>query len=134
MFRLDGALAAAGDGLARPSGQTSARWRVLAAVEQQPRTVAQIARAWSLARQSVQRVADALDQEGLVAYEDNPDDRRAKLVRLTSRGAGVLAQIQAAQWTWAEEVGGRIGAEDLDSAVDILTRLLAALSERPDST
>ena len=70
VFRLDGALTAAGDALARPTGQTTARWRVLAAVEQQPLTVAQIARAWSLARQSVQRIADALEQDGLVAYAE----------------------------------------------------------------
>src|SRR6187455_3267451 len=72
VFRLDGALTATGDALARPAGQTSARWRILAAAERQPLTVAQIARAWSLARQSVQRIADALEHDGLVAYEDNP--------------------------------------------------------------
>jgi DNA-binding MarR family transcriptional regulator len=134
VFRLDGALAAVGDALARPTGQTSARWRVLAAVEQQPRTVAQIARAWSLARQSVQRIADALAHEGLVAYEDNPEDRRAKLLRLTPAGAGVLAQIQGAQRAWADEIGNRMGAKDIAAALDILTRLLAALGERQDST
>src|SRR5215475_11245037 len=69
VFRLDGALTAAGDALARPAGQTSARWRVLAAVEREPLSVAQIARAWSLARQSVQRIADALERDGLVSYE-----------------------------------------------------------------
>jgi DNA-binding MarR family transcriptional regulator len=61
-----------GDAVARPVGQTSARWRVLAAVEEAPATVSQIARAWGLARQSVQRVADALVGEGWAAYEENP--------------------------------------------------------------
>src|SRR5262245_57847369 len=97
IFRLDGALTAAGDALARPAGQTSARWRVLAALERRPLTVAQIARAWSLARQSVQRIADALEHDGLLAYEDNPGHRRAKLVRLEPAGAHALARIQAAQ-------------------------------------
>jgi DNA-binding MarR family transcriptional regulator len=128
VFRLDGALAAAGDALARPAGQTSARWRVLAAVEQQPLTVAQIARAWSLARQSVQRIADALERDGLVAYEDNPGHRRAKLVRLTPAGTEALAQIQAAQRAWADELGRRIGAAELEEASATLTRLLEALS------
>jgi DNA-binding MarR family transcriptional regulator len=129
IFRLDGALTAAGDALARPAGQTTARWRILAAVERQPMTVAQIARAWSFARQSVQRIADALEQDGLVTYEPNPDHRRAKLVQLTSAGAGVLAQIQAAQRAWADEVGARVGAADLDSANDVLARVLAALAD-----
>src|SRR3954469_25505909 len=104
ILRLEGILTAAGDALAAPSGQTSARWRVLAAIEEEPLTVAQIARAWSLARQSVQRVADLLAREGLVAYEDNPGHRRAKLVRLTRRGRTTLHEIQAAQRRWADDL------------------------------
>jgi DNA-binding MarR family transcriptional regulator len=133
VFRLDGALTAAGDALARPAGQTSARWRILASLEQNPLTVAQIARAWSLARQSVQRIADALERDGLVTYEDNPDHRRAKLVQLTPGGADALAQIQAAQQTWANELGEQIGAADLDAATDVLTRLLALLAEHRET-
>jgi DNA-binding MarR family transcriptional regulator len=129
IFRLDGALTAAGDALARPAGQTSARWRILAAVEERPLTVAQIARAWSLARQSVQRIADTLERDGLVAYEDNPGHRRARLVTLTPSGLGALAQIQAAQRAWAESVGERIGASELEAAGGVLARLLSALAE-----
>ena len=55
VFRLDGLLRSAGDRLAAPAGQTTARWRVLAAVDAGPLTVADIARAWWLSRQSVQR-------------------------------------------------------------------------------
>lgn len=128
VFRLDGALTAAGDALARPAGQTTARWRVLAAVEHQPLTVAQIARAWSFARQSVQRIADALERDGLIRYEANPGHRRARLVRLTPAGARVLAEIQAAQRAWADELGGRVGAADLETASEILGRVLSALT------
>jgi DNA-binding MarR family transcriptional regulator len=77
ILQLGGLLTAAGDTLARPAKQTSARWQVLAAVEHAPATVAQIARALGLARQSVQRLADLLSDEGLTAYDDNPDHARA---------------------------------------------------------
>jgi len=127
IFRLEGALSARGDALARPVGQTTARWRVLASIEDEPRTVAQIARAWSLARQSVQRVADALAREGLVTLEDNPAHRRARLLRLTPLGARTLARIQAAQTAWANDLGARIGKDDLVAATEILTRVLAEL-------
>lgn len=126
VFRLEGALKAVGDSLARPAGQTSARWRVLAAVESTPRSVAQIARAWSFARQSVQRVADELERDGLIAYEDNPGHKRAKLVRLTPAGATALGRIQAAQRAWADELGGQIPLDDLERASEILTRILEA--------
>jgi DNA-binding MarR family transcriptional regulator len=127
VFRLNGMLTAAGDALAQPAGQTSARWRVLAAVEQRPMTVAQIARAWSLARQSVQRVADLLEQDGLVTYEANPAHRRASLVRLTPRGRSALRRIQAAQREWADDIGHEVGVEDLATANRILARVLDTL-------
>jgi DNA-binding MarR family transcriptional regulator len=129
VFRLEGYLTAAGDALAAPSGQTSARWRVLAAVEDEPMTVAQIARAWSLARQSVQRVADLLARDGLVVYEDNPEHRRAKLVRLTPDGRATLTQIQAAQRRWADDLGKRLSSDDLDTVNRILSEILETLTE-----
>jgi DNA-binding MarR family transcriptional regulator len=126
VFRLDGMLKATGDKLAKPAGQTTARWRVLAAVEDEPMTVAQIARAWSLARQSVQRVADVLERDGLVTYEENPAHRRAQLVRLTPRGRSALRRIRAAQREWADALGDRIGTGDLQTASRILSRIIEA--------
>jgi DNA-binding MarR family transcriptional regulator len=127
VFRLNGMLAAAGVALARPHGQTAARWRGRAGGERTPMTVAQIARAWSLARQSVQRVADLLERDGLVSYEANPAHRRASLLRLTPEGRSTLRRIQAAQREWADDVGRAIGIDDLATADRILTRVLEAL-------
>jgi DNA-binding MarR family transcriptional regulator len=129
VLRLSGLLTAAGDALAEPAGQTSARWQVLAGAEHAPMTVAQIARRLGLARQSVQRVSDLLEREGLVAYEDNPDDQRAQLLELTPRGRSALATIQKAQRAWADALGARIGEADLRRAGDVLERLWAALQE-----
>ena len=126
VFRLNGLLAAAGDALARPAGQTTARWQLLAMVEDAPATVAQTARALGLARQSVQRVADVLEAEGLVAYIDNPSHRRARLVELTDGGRAALSAIQAAQRPWADRIGGAVGERDLLHA----SRILESVIER----
>src|SRR3954470_15999594 len=101
VMQLNGLLMAAGDALAAPAVQTSARWQVLAAVKDAPLSVAQIARAMNLTRQSVQRVADLLEEDGLTAYEDNPAHARAKLLRLTPKGRKALQTIQAGQKVWA---------------------------------
>jgi DNA-binding MarR family transcriptional regulator len=130
VFRLNGQLAAAGDALARPAGQTTARWQVLAAVEDEPMSVAQIARALGLARQSVQRVADALEVARLVAYRDNPNHRRARLVELTEAGRATLHAIQAEQAPWANALGDAIGERDLRRANELLDRVLQAMSAR----
>lgn len=128
VLQLAGLLLEAGDALAAPAGQTSARWRVLATVEDAPATVATIARALGQARQSVQRVADLLAAEGLAVFDENPDDRRAMLLRLTARGRSALRAIQDAQRGWADVLGATIGARALEDASATLARLTDALA------
>jgi DNA-binding MarR family transcriptional regulator len=129
VFRLDGLLKAVGDALAEPTGQTTARWRVLAAIDEAPLTVAQIARAWWLTRQSVQRIADLLARDGLVAFQTNPAHRRAQLVALTPSGRRALDRIRAAQHAWASELGDRVDLADVHAANQALTKVIAHLDE-----
>jgi DNA-binding MarR family transcriptional regulator len=130
VFRLNGLLIAVGDAMAEPSGQTSARWRVLAAIDKTPLSVAQIARAWWLTRQSVQRVADVLVRDGLATYEANPNHRRAKLLRITPAGLSALHKIRLRQRAWAESLGAQIGEPELRAANATLTRMLKTLTTR----
>jgi DNA-binding MarR family transcriptional regulator len=127
VFLVHGRLVAAGDALARPAGQTSARWLVLAAVEDEPLTVAQVARRLHLARQSVQPVANLLVRGRFAAFHENPRDRRAQLLALTPAGRESLGAIQAAQREWADALGARIGARRLGRAVAILDQVIRAM-------
>lgn len=127
VMQLNGLLTAAGDALAAPAGQTSARWQVLATVEDAPLSVAQIARAMNLTRQSVQRVADLLVEEGLSVYESNPAHARAKLVRLTAKGRKALQTIQAEQKVWANALADGMNEAQLRAASTVLAQLQQAL-------
>jgi len=123
----------AGEALAKPAGQTLARWLVLETIQDQPATVAQIGRTLHLARQGVQRLADVLVRDGLAVYEDNPAHRRAKLLRLTPQGRTALRTIQTAQAAWADALGAKIGEEELRQASILLDRVLQAASgDAPD--
>jgi DNA-binding MarR family transcriptional regulator len=117
----------AGEALAKPAGQTLARWLVLEAVQDEPATVAQIARRMHLARQGVQRLADVLVRDGLAIYEPNPAHRRAKLLRLTPEGRSALRTVQAAQKTWADALGAELGEAELRQASAVLDRVLEAV-------
>jgi DNA-binding MarR family transcriptional regulator len=130
LFRLNGLIAAEGEMLVRPAGQTTARWQVLASVEEAPATVATIARTLGLARQSVQRVADALEQGGLISYEDNPRHRRARLVTLSEQGRKALRRIQAEQQPWADSLGAAVGERELVKATSALDRVLSVMTAR----
>ncbi len=127
VLRLAGHLTAAGDALAKPSGQTSARWQVLAAASHGTMTVADVGRALGQARQGIQRIADVLEAEGLTRYEDNPAHQRAKLLAITPKGATALAEIKSRQTEWADALGAEIGTRDLREATDLVGRVLEGL-------
>ncbi|HET7463610.1 MAG TPA: MarR family transcriptional regulator [Longimicrobium sp.] len=130
VLRLNGHLTAAGDALARPAGQTSARWQVMGVVEHGPATVAQVARALGLARQSVQRIADLLEGDGLAEFIPNPADRRAALLQLTVAGRAALRTIQTAQRAWADALGAEIGEDALRQASEVLARVAEVVASR----
>jgi DNA-binding MarR family transcriptional regulator len=119
----------AGEALAKPAGQTLARWLVLETVQDAPATVAQIARTLHLARQGVQRLADLLVRDGLAAYQDNPAHRRAKLLRLTPQGRSALRAIQTAQAAWADALGAKLGEAELRQTSILLDRVLQAVQK-----
>jgi DNA-binding MarR family transcriptional regulator len=129
VLRLHGLLMDAGDALAKPAGQTSARWQVMAAVEGGPATVAQVARMLSLRRQSVLRVADLLCSDGLAVYTANPAHLRARLLQLTPQGLTALRSIQEAQRVWADALGAQLGEGALSRACRTLNLVARAVRQ-----
>lgn len=130
IFRTNGQLLAAGDELAAPFGMTSARWQVLGAVglSERPLSVPQIASAMGITRQGVQRQINLLTEQDLLKATPNPGNKRSPLYVLTSRGRGVLSDIDRAQARWVNELARDIAREDLEVA----GRVLGGLSERID--
>ncbi|TCL67132.1 MarR family transcriptional regulator [Rhizobium sp. BK251] len=131
VFRANGALIAAGDALTEPFGLSSARWQVMGAIALagQPLTVAQIARNMGLARQSVQRLVDELQRQGNIDFEDNPQHKRAKLVRLTPAGADAYAGIMERWGALSTRLTRQMDATRIRAAIDILEQLSTGLDE-----
>nr|WP_320132299.1 MarR family winged helix-turn-helix transcriptional regulator [uncultured Holophaga sp.] len=126
VFRVHGALIAAGDALVADLGLTSARWQVLGMVVDHPLTVSAIARRVGVTRQNVQRLADRLVRDGLAVTEPNPDHATAPLLALSARGREIMDEVGRRQRGWAER-----SAEGLDPAVlESSLELLRHLAER----
>lgn len=125
LFQLNGRLLSVADRLSAPHGLTGARWQVLGALhlEQRPLTVAQIARRMGLQRQSVQRLCDILVEQGVLAYHDNPDHKRAKLVDYTAKGREIFSKLDTIQHHWADTITAAFSREELEQAAGVLGRL-----------
>jgi DNA-binding MarR family transcriptional regulator len=132
IFRVNGLLLAAGDRLTKDLGLTSARWQVMGALGDGPLTTSQVARRMGRTRQSVQRVVDLLAGEWLIALDENPDHRRAKLVRLTDEGQRRLARISEIQAVWASRIGKGLSVERVHDATSLLQDLRDRLLQDSD--
>ena len=128
-FRANGLFLEAAEQLSRPIGLTAARWQVLGAVLVEPLTVAGIARAMGITRQSVQRLADLLVEQGLAEYRPNPAHRRAKLVLATDEGRAAVHAIGPAHGELAQELVRRLGPQRLAEAVTALEALSDAMAD-----
>jgi DNA-binding MarR family transcriptional regulator len=76
-----------------------------------------------IAARSTTEVADALESGGLIERQPDPGDRRATLVELTERGAGVLDAIRATRGAEADQAFGRLSETDRADLARILRKL-----------
>lgn len=129
VFRLNGALLRHGAALTAPVGQTQARWQVIGAAAEATRTVPQIARRMGMSRQGVQRVADLLAADGIVAFERNPDHVRSPFLTLTPRGRRLERTLGDRGARWSEAMAAGMDARHLEKAVAVIREVIDRLDE-----
>src|SRR5262247_2618007 len=86
-------------------------------------TVPQIAQMRPTSRQRMQRLADELAAEGLVAFIDNPKHRRSKLVQLTPQGDAHYRELHARFLAIAASLGVGLSEADICRATETVRRL-----------
>lgn len=126
-FRLNGRLLESGDAMTKDLRLSSARWQVLAAIDGEPLTVAEIARRMGLRRQSVQRTVNSLRSAGFVSLQTNPNHRRAKLIELTEMGFEALQEVYRRQAVWVNDLAIGIPVEDLDRTLKTMATVRSRL-------
>jgi DNA-binding MarR family transcriptional regulator len=113
------------------SAETLAPWDITPAHLRALRTLArhgtmrlsELSERLEIAPRTATEVVDALQARDLVRRRADPADRRAILVEVTERGAGVLAEIRAARGTEAGRIFGRLAPADRAELARILSEL-----------
>jgi DNA-binding MarR family transcriptional regulator len=128
IFKLNGQMLTVGEQLARPVGLTVARWQVLGAVLHHPLTVAGIAREMGITRQAVQRIANLLVDDGLLATIPNPAHKRSPLHTATDAGLTAVRRIAPAQTAFATRLAEAYGTDNLRELVASLEDISSAVA------
>jgi DNA-binding MarR family transcriptional regulator len=134
IYELAGRLRDNGETVARRIGQTQARWQVMSAASDEPKTVPQIARRLGVTRQNVQRIADQLVAESWASFETNPDHRSSPHLVLSKRGSEALDRLSRAAESYHARLTRKLSASELASIHRNLRRLLEATAELDQST
>ena len=131
VFRAQQSLSSVGDALTLQWGMTSAKWKVLGAVElsDSPPSASGIARIMGLTRQAATKQINLLVDQGLLAPKDNPLDARAAVYTLSPEGKATYAAISAAWAQRVEVLRSAIGDVDIASALSVLEQLVVQLEK-----
>ena len=126
VFKLSGLLVAEGDEITKELGLSSARWKVLGslAYSDVPMTVPQIAHSMGQTRQSVQRLTDAMEKDGILTYQNNPLHKKAKLVALSNKGRDLFNLLEQKQIPWANSNASGINIKEMDAALSVLRKMI----------
>ena len=80
------------------------------------------------------QLVEKLVQNGFVVREEDPHDRRAKLLNLTDKGRGLVQQGIEERYRWLDQLSERLTDEErvqISEALDILTRVATDLEAEP---
>ncbi len=125
VFKLGGLLVSEGDQMGLEFGITSARWKILGALSLAGEP--QIARSMGLTRQAVQRLVDAMHDDELLLFHENPGHKRAKLISLSKHGEAVFSKLDEKQSGWAMKCSLDITKPELDETLSVLKRISIAI-------
>lgn len=104
---------------------TRAHSAVLANIDIQTGTRATVlAERASVTKQAIGQVIDDLERKGLVNRTVDPDDHRARLIRLTARGRRVIAAAQEAIQDIEARVLEEVGATSIATTRKTLSALI----------
>jgi DNA-binding MarR family transcriptional regulator len=101
--------------------------------DEAPRVTA-LAERLSVDTPTVTRKLQQLERLGLVARSDDPGDRRAHRIKLTTRGRSTLARLTTARRAWLDQLLADWTDEDRATFAALLERFTSRLAQQLDDT
>jgi DNA-binding MarR family transcriptional regulator len=96
--------------------------------------VSDISERFDITNAAASQLVDKLVQSGFIKREEDPHDRRAKLLNLTDKGKGLIQQGIEERYRWVDQLAERLTIEErvqVSEALNIMTRAARELEAEP---
>src|ERR1043165_1165835 len=87
--------------------------------------ISEIGNRFDITNAAASQLVDKLVQSGLIQREEDPHDRRAKLLNLTEKAKELIQQSTERRYRWVEDLARKLSPEErqqVDEALNIMTR------------
>jgi len=123
-------LTLAAEQLHERSGLTTGMRSVLLTLDRTgPLSSSQLAGARLVSRQFMQKLTSSMVDDGWLARDANPHDRRVIILKLTAKSKRAVARVRRLERPLLEQLETRLGRADLVRAADVLERLCGLVSD-----
>jgi len=96
--------------------------------------MSEISERFEVSPAAASQLVDKLVQSGFIAREEDPNDRRAKLLNLTDKGSEIIKQGIEERYRWVDQLAEKLTDEEriqVSKALDIMTRAAEGLEAEP---
>jgi DNA-binding MarR family transcriptional regulator len=91
--------------------------------------ISDIGERFDITNAAASQLADKLVQGGLIQREEDPNDRRAKLLNLTEKGRKLIQQGIKERYRWVDELAAKLTVEEREKVGEALAILTQAARE-----
>ena len=96
--------------------------------------VSDISERFDITNAAASQLVDKLVQSGFIKREEDPQDRRAKLLNLTDKGKELIQQGIEERYRWVDQLAERLTVEErvqVSEALNTMTRAAQELEAEP---
>jgi MarR family transcriptional regulator for hemolysin len=110
------------EAIKRETGQSRARWQTLfvIAFSGESTTTMTLSERLGVQWPNLVRMLNQLEADGLITREDNPDDRRSRLISLTAEGRDIIREVKPVLDRTRHGVLEHVSDDDLRHAIELL--------------
>lgn len=97
-------------------------------------SMSQVSERFEITPAAASQLVDKLVQNGFVQREEDPKDRRAKLLNLTDKGKQLIQQGTEERYRWVDELTEKFSAEERVKISEALNIMTVAVKELESET